>query len=92
MTRENFLHEVIIRLSDPDYINKYAKQRQSNWNCQYNHMVVVDVIEMLTYSIMHKQISVGKIIRKVNKYSIDRFVLFLYGEIYKKMIGKRFDL
>jgi hypothetical protein len=92
MTREKFLHEVIIRLSDPNYINEDARHMRDNWNYPYNHEVVVGVIARITIDLMAKNPELDWFVRNKENHPFDGIVLYFYEKAYKGIIENRFDL
>lgn len=92
MTREKFLHELIVRLSIPEYINEDARHISNNWKYPYSYEVVVGVIARITLDIIEKKPELDEIIRNVEKVPFDGIVLFFYEKAYKGIIEDRFDL
>ena len=92
MTREKFLHEVIIRLSNPEYIYVFAKMYSSGWAYPYDPLVVIDVIVSVTSNIQEHEGGMYKIIQNRNKLPLDAIVLYFYEKSYKSVIENRFDL
>lgn len=91
MTRQKLLHEVILRLTLPDFITSDARHIIDNWKLSYDHQVVVNVIARVNLDVIEKSPELEKFV-KDKEMDVDAAVIYFYETSYKNKTKKKFGL